>query len=221
MNNVIFWHTYLVGDFKIIIQDQITKLFTSGLYDGVTSINVGISSPNQLNIEWIISLLKSYDKFKYTIHTENDGEKPTMRLLMNYAKAHNCNIMYFHTKSVSNTGYNNILWRMSMDYNIIYKWKECIKILNDGADAVGCNLRYNTHVGYYPHFSGTYWWSNSNYIKTLNEDYLYNKDMLGPQNPLSVEFFIGSNNTGNLQSIFECKNEAPYRVECLINEYIK
>jgi len=38
---------------------------------------------------------------------------------------------------------------------------------------------------------------------------------------LTVEFFIGSNHNGNLTSIFECKDEAPYRVECLINEYIK
>jgi hypothetical protein len=45
--------------------------------------------------------------------------------------------------------------------------------------------------------------------------------MLGAQNSLSVEFFIGSNPNGNLQSIFECKHEAPYAVETLINEYLK
>jgi hypothetical protein len=108
-----------------------------------------------------------------------------------------------------------------MDYNLIYKHKECIELLDNGADAVGPNLRKNTHVGYHPHFSGTYWWSTSKYIQSLNEEYLYNKELLGPQNPLLVEFFIGSNHNGNLQSIFECKDEAPYRVETLINEYLK
>ena len=63
--------------------------------------------------------------------------------------------------------------------------------------------------------------SPEEYIKTLDESYLYDKKMLGPQNPLTVEFFIGSNHKGNLKSIFECKNEAPYKVECLINEYIE
>jgi hypothetical protein len=141
--------------------------------------------------------------------------------LANYAKENECYIMYFHTKAVSNTGYNNILWRWSMDYNLIYRYTNCIELLANGADAVGSNLRKDTHVGYYPHFSGTYWWSTSKYIRTLNENYLYDKEMLGEQNPLSVEFFIGSNPNGKLQSIFECRDEAPYRVETSINEYIK
>jgi len=114
MNKVVFWHTYLVGDYKLVVQEQITKLITSGLYNEVDYIFTGISA-----------------------------------------------------------------------------------------------------------FSGTYWWSKSNYIKTLDEKYLYDTQLLGNANPLTVEFFIGSNHNGNLTSIFECKDEAPYRVECLINEYIK
>jgi hypothetical protein len=221
MRKVIFWHTYLVGDYKLVVQEQMTKLFTSGLYNEVDYIFTGISASSVVDVNWFIELLSSYKKFFPIVHTDKDGEKPTMRLLLNYAKENDCYIMYFHTKAVSNTGYNNTLWRWSMDYNLMYKHKECIELLDNGADAVGPNLRKDTHVGYHPHFSGTYWWSTSKYIQSLNEEYLYNKEMLGPQNPLLVEFFIGSNPNGNLQSIFECKDDAPYRVETLINEYLK
>lgn len=221
MNKVIFWHTYLTGDYKLVVQEQMTKLITSGLYNEVDYIFTGISATSTDDVNWFMELLSSYEKFFPILHNDNDGEKPTMRLLANYAKENECYIMYFHTKAVSNTGYNNTLWRWSMDYNVIYKHKECIELLDKGADAVGPNLRKNTHVGYHPHFSGTYWWSTSKYIQSLNEEYLYNKELLGPQNPLLVEFFIGSNSNGNLQSIFECKDEAPYRVETLINEYLK
>lgn len=221
MKKVIFWHTYLSGEYKLVVQEQMLKLFTSGLYDEVDYIFTGISAKSTDDINWFIELLSSYKKFFTIIHSDSDGEKPTMRLLANYAKENECYIMYFHTKAVSTVGYNNTLWRWSMDNNLIYKWQDCVNFLNNGIDAVGCNLRYDTHVGYYPHFSGNCWWSKSEYVKTLNENYLYDKDMLGPQNPLLVEFFIGSNHNSNLQSIFECKNEAPYRVECLINEYFK
>jgi len=221
MNKVVFWHTYLVGDYKLVVQEQITKLITSGLYNEVDYIFTGISAKSITDVNWFVELLKSYKKFFPIVHTDNDGEKPTMRLLLNYAKENDCYIMYFHTKAVSTTGINNTMWRYSMDYNLIYRWKECVQLLDSGSDAVGCNLRKDTHVGYYPHFSGTYWWSKSNYIKTLDEKYLYDTQLLGNANPLTVEFFIGSNHNGNLTSIFECKDEAPYRVECLINEYIK
>lgn len=220
MNKVIFWHTYLVNDYKLVVQEQLTKLLTSGLYKEVDKIYIGIISPSEENTNWFINLLLPYKKCMYRVHTENDAEKCTMRDLMGFSKEVDAYIMYFHTKAVSNTGYNNTLWRWSMDYNLMYRWNDCIELLDKGVDAVGCNLRKETYVGYYPHFSGTYWWSTSKYIRTLNENYLYDKKMLGEKNSLSVEFFIGSNPDGNLQSIFECKDEAPYKVECLINEYI-
>jgi hypothetical protein len=221
MKKVIFWHTYLAGDYKLIVQEQMLKLFTSGLYDEVEYIFTGISSKSKSDISWFLDLLSNYKKFYPIIHEDSSGEKPTMRLLYNYAMENNCYIMYFHTKAVATTGYNNTLWRLSQDYNMIYKWKNCIKYLEEGYDAIGCNLRKNTYVGYYPHFSGGSWWTNSEYIKTLNENYLYDTKLLGPQNPLLVEFFIGSNPNGKLKSVFECRDEAPYKVECLINEYIK
>jgi len=221
MGKVIFWHTYLINEYKLVVQEQLMKLITSGLYNEVDRIYVGIISPSDENTNWFINLLSSYPKCVFRLHDTNDAEKCTMRDVVDFSKQNDAYVMYFHTKAVSNTGYNNTLWRWSMDYNLMYRHNECIELLDNGVDAVGCNLRKDTYVGYYPHFSGTYWWSTTNYIKTLNKDYLYNKEMLGAQNSLSVEFYIGSNPNGNLQSIFECKHEAPYSVETLINEYLK
>jgi hypothetical protein len=228
MNKVIFWHTYLVNDYKVIVQDQMTKLFTSGLYDECEMIYVGINYHNIDEVDWFKSLLLNYSKFKVIVHPTNDGEFDTIKLLTNYCKNNNCYVMYFHTKGVGNKEFdvNSTLWRMSMDYNIIYRFKECVRKLDNGVDAVGCNVRYNTHVGYHPHFSGNYWWTTSDHIKTLNNEYLYNKTLLGTDlyegkhNLLLVEFYIGSNHNCKLESIFECKGTDAYLTECLINEYI-
>ena len=223
MKKVIFWHTYLVNDYKLIVQDQITKLITSGLYENVDTIFVGISANSELEIEWFKNIVSHYNKCVPIVLVDKDGEKPTMRLLVNYIKENDCYVLYFHTKCVSNTGYNNTLWRWSQDYSMIYRWKECIDILDYGMDAVGCNLRKDTHIGYHPHFSGGYWWSTSKYVRTLNEAYLYDKTILGGSNALTVEFFIGSNPNEKLFSIFDCGSpiHAPSTVESLITEYIK
>lgn len=224
---VIFWHTYLDNDFKLLVQEQMTKLFTSGLYERADVINTGISSPSEDNTKWFLELLSKYPKFHPLVHVDNDAEKATLRVMDLYCKANvgdDYYVMYFHTKAVTNTSYNNILWRWSMDYNIIHRWKDCLFALN-GADAVGINLRYDTHLGYHPHFSGTYWWSKANYIRTLQEKYLYDKEYLLDLHPkaniLLAEFYIGSNHQGKLKSMFECGDVAPYNTECLITEYIK
>jgi len=65
MNKVIFWHTYLVGDYKLVVQEQITKLITSGLYNEVDYIFTGISAKVIEDINWFVELLKSYKKFSY------------------------------------------------------------------------------------------------------------------------------------------------------------
>lgn len=231
---VIFWHTYLNLDFKIVVQEQMTKLFTSGLYTHAEKIFVGVSSPCQenglssdckSNIDWMKRLLSNYKKFEITVHRDGDAEKSTLRLLSNYCleSERECHIMYFHTKAVSNTGYNNVLWRWSMDFHMIYRWKDCIKELKD-FDAVGINLRKNTHLGYHPHFSGNYWWSKVSYIQTLQENYLYDREYLKDIHPkaniLLAEFYIGSNHDGNLISIFDCGDNEPYNMECSVNKYL-
>lgn len=220
MDKIIFYHAYLVNDYKLVIQEQITKIITSGLYNEASQLYIGLASPNPENVSWVLELIKPFPKFESIIIEDND-EKYLVKLIHKYAQNIDAYWLFFHTKAISNPGENNVMWRYSIDYNLLYRWKDCIKMMEDGADAVGINLRKNTHVGYFPHFSGGCWWVKSSYIKTLDLNYLFDTETLGSANRLLGEFYIGSNHEGNLQSIFECKDEAPYKIETTIAEYIK
>lgn len=116
--------------------------------------------------------------------------------------------------------YIRTLWRHSMDYAVLYKWRECISILEEGADAVGPNLRFDCLWGRFPHFSGGYWWSHSAYINTLDLTYITDSNTKYPFNRFLVEFWIGSNPSGKLKSVFECGSEYPHDTECTIDRYL-
>jgi hypothetical protein len=61
------------------------------------------------------------------------------------------------------TRYKNVrLWRDYMEYFVIEKWGDCIKVL-DEYDVCGVEWRTNP----LPHFSGNFWWATDNYLGKL------------------------------------------------------
>ena len=229
---LIYYHTYLVGNYKLLIHEQLLKLFSSGLYDECERIYIGISSNDDANTRWVLDLILPFGKIHPLVFTENHAEKSTLRYLKDKAEIGDCYFYYYMTKNVAtNTGIKsnitqeqiikNELWRVSMEYNTIDRWKECVAYLDEGYDAVGCNYVPNSHVGNHPHFSGNFWWSKSEHINSLDHTYLYDKELLGGCNALLAEFWIGSNHEAKLKEIFNCGEVAPYRKETTFNEYIK
>ena len=57
MNKVIFWHTYLVNDYKLVVQEQLTKLLTSGLYKEVDKIYIALDFDKTSNA---IAVIENY-----------------------------------------------------------------------------------------------------------------------------------------------------------------
>lgn len=228
MNKILYYHAFLVNNYKLIVQDQLTKIFVSGLYESIDRIELRCVDPTNKNYEWIYNIVKNYPKInikKIQINRENypsnfRESKITLRELSEDARNNNGVYGYIHTKGIVNTGDFITNWRLSMDYSIIVNWKLCLSFLEEGFSAVGPNLRFDTHVGYFPHFSGTYWWSNSDYIKTLNESYLYDTEFLGHNNHLLEEFWIGSGKNPKLKSVFECGHNEPYLIDTTLDKYI-
>jgi hypothetical protein len=109
---------------------------------------------------------------------------------------------YIHTKGVSNRHQgedrkhlqNNInSWRLIMEEGVIWNWKQCYSKL-DSFDTIG--IKYEEHIhdsGGNPmpfkgrFYSGNFWWSKSEYIKTLSIIEI-------PSNYLSSEMWICSGN---------------------------
>jgi hypothetical protein len=81
-------------------------------------------------------------------------------------------VLYIHTKGVTQASNPVIDWRKMMEYFCIEQWNSCLEKLNEH-DTVGCLYMDDCYYGYFPHYSGNFWWVNSAYVCKLNSSYLY------------------------------------------------
>ena len=77
MDKIIFYHTYLVGDYKTMIQEQLTNVFVSGLYDECTHFYLGINQTNTEDFMWVSNLVSKYNKITCVVFHENNEERNT------------------------------------------------------------------------------------------------------------------------------------------------
>jgi len=154
------------------------RLMQSGLYDKSESIKVVILGPQTTSDFLQEYIYSKYTKYKVIHTSENflEHEWPTLLELKKDADSslEDCNIWYAHTKGASNCRpdvhnrlQNNIRdWRENMSYFIFGKHETCVKLLADGAKAVG-TLKWIDPYSKVPFFMGNWWWASSTHIKSL------------------------------------------------------
>ena len=141
------------------LEHLVLKLKHSGILDILTKVfiyNIGLSIENTFGEQFIVENL-----------SENPGlhEIPTINKICEFSQTNpNCYVLYIHTKGVrwSNDYQPENDWIDMMIYFLIENYKECIYYLDKQYDCVGCNF-----VHYRPHFSGNFWWTNTNYAKNI------------------------------------------------------
>jgi len=208
----LFYHAYLINNYKDIITEQLTNIFNSGLYKYCQEFHIGIVGGEEEK-KWIINLVGKYSKIKLHFF-DNGDEKHTLRLIPLIIKP-NDYVLYFHTKGITHNSISQNLWRRLVQYKVIYEWKKCIEILHE-YDSVGPLYREDTFLGYFPHFSGNFWWSKYKHIMSLDNSYL---DENYIHKRMGAEFWIGSNPNAKLKCIHTFVAEADIK-EYTINEYI-
>ena len=189
-----------IGNYYDIVNNQISKLINSGLYEQTDMILCFICKINNK----ILNILNKYDKIKIISTTENLYEKFAIN---NYKRYLNTEekyyLYYFHTKSVSKSDNSFNDWRILCDYFTLIKWEISIKLL-EYYDCVGINMLNFPKV----HFSGNYWWSKSEHLNKLNNiDNRY----------LSPEMYICSYEKTNKICIFS-DNTKSYKEILYINK---
>ena len=159
----IFYHIYQSGKWKEIFKEQFGLIESSGLYDAADHIHFGINGPMKFN----------YPKVGCVINDNKHMEETeTLKSLLEFSEGNpGYKVLYIHTKGATKNLKPVDDWRKMMNHFVIKNWKSCLNLLEDN-DAVGCNYSEETFLGRYPHFSGNFWWSTTDYIKTLNHDYL-------------------------------------------------
>ena len=123
-----------------------------------------------------VKILKHYEKnYGFTF------EKFMMDKLLDDSKKESFNVLYLHSKGVSDRHQNNkeIIsnWTNVMLHYCIKYSKDIINNYLKKYSVVGVNLIFDP----VPHFYGNFWWSSSNHIKNL--------DICGPIYP-DAEFWI-------------------------------
>ena len=129
-------------------------------------------------------------------------ENPTINFMKNFSEINaNSYILYLHTKGVRYNPNDNKEndWIDYMLYFLVEQHKLCVSILDNFYEVVGCNYSYdidktvdgwNTNDPYKlpAHYSGNFWWANSNYLRTL--------PLLSIENPerMAPEFWLFKNN---------------------------
>lgn len=170
----IVYHSYLVGNWREIVSQQLERLKASGLYDNADEVHFTVNLAEETEEEFN-KIAKDYPKSQIEFHINNSFEYPGIKKVKELGdKYDNMKILYFHSKGVSNNYKNYVtretssekvknikLWRECLEYFLIDKWEESIEKLNTyDTTGVTCN------GGWY---WGNFWWSTSEYIKGCEE----------------------------------------------------
>jgi hypothetical protein len=194
----IFYHTCQLPGWQDLFNEQIGLLVKTKLMHAADFVCIGINNGTT------IPDFPEYPELKrpnvmYKFNTEQHLEEgATMKTLLEFANAHDgYRILYFHMKGITKLNSNPVTdWRNMMSHYLIENWVKCLKILPK-YDAVGTNYIDHYWGGYDPHYSGTFWWTTSEYIRTLNHSYL------DDPNRNKREFWIGSNHGSKLHSVHD------------------
>ncbi len=207
MKIAIFYHIAQMGLGAFVYQQQIHRLYASGLIKEADYIHFGVNGDQELfNVP---------DKANVIYNQNWKEETETLISLRDFCESNsNYKVFYFHTKGISQHCLNGESWRLMMEYFTIDKWKTCLEYLNE-YDAVGSNLKVLGPTTWSDgtqsweksgtrHFVGNFWWANSSYINQLDDKFLSSDFRL------DREFWIGSGN-GKMKSLYQPKDYEPYK----------
>lgn len=178
----IFYHICPSGPkWEVIVDEQINDIIKSGLYDKVTQIFYGCNCA-----KCDVILKEKFKSFsKITPLVEEDGINPdfpthenkTINAMITRARSGTTDgyYLYIHSKGITDTFTGQQDWRKFMMHWNVYNHDACINILKRGFYTTGVFFRYDLPGGYeaplisriyiYPHYSGNFFWANSEFIK--------------------------------------------------------
>ena len=200
MKIAIFYHIAQMGLGAFIYQQQIHRLYTTGLIQAADYIHFGVNGDQELfNVP-------EKTKVKYN-QKENWGtEKETLLNLKQFCEENpDYKVLYFHTKGATKDSLYVQSWRLMMEYYMIDKWKECIKHLNTFTTVGipiflvgptifldGSIIEENPTIVY----AGNFWWANASYVNTLKSKYIDDSCRY------AVEKWIGDSDSSNPKDLY-------------------
>lgn len=168
----IYFHCYCFGSYASILYNKYKKINNSELLKNIDNFYVIVSNTQERHKDFLQQFSTLSNKIKI-INLPNpvfNDESDTLNFILQQSNDSSTNrrILYLHTKGVTHSHQlvkkNVDAWVEYLDLYNIHKWKECVDALDTHDVAGGLYESSNPK-----HFSGNFWWANTNYIKTLPE----------------------------------------------------
>jgi hypothetical protein len=168
----IYFHCYCFGSYASVLYNKYKKINNSELLKNIDNFYVIVSNTQERHKDFLQQFSTLSNKIKI-INLPNpvfNDESDTLNFILQQSNDSSTNrrILYLHTKGVTHSHQlvkkNVDAWVEYLDLYNIHKWKECVDALYTHDVAGGLYESSNPK-----HFSGNFWWANTNYIKTLPE----------------------------------------------------
>jgi hypothetical protein len=168
----IYLHCYCFGSYASILYNKYKKINSSELLKNIDNFYVIVSNVQERHKDFLqkFSTLSNKIKIIHLLNPVFNDESDTLNFILYKSNDSltNRRILYLHTKGVTHShplAKKNVdAWVEYLDLYNIHKWKECVDALDTNDVAGGLYESSNPK-----HFSGNFWWANTNYIKTLPE----------------------------------------------------
>ena len=191
-----FYHICDIGDWRDIVDEQIRKLKSSGLYQETEMIYYTFLG----NEPFIIV----DPKFKCIFYSKNKSifEYRAINSILDFCKKNNdVYVYYFHTKGCTRyktpVEENCRRWRHYMEYYNFKCYQEAIDALETHDT---CGTLYSWWKA--KHYSGNFWWAKGDYIKKLKplkigEDRFDTEKWIMSENPICKNLGMNIDESGD------------------------
>lgn len=186
----VYYHFYIpmypevARNFHLLLDAQMQNLVKSRIHDHAkinmciimpahwTSFSHGIDIRDNIHYNNIsfMEKVKEYVDFRYPfiniidirdVSQPNIFEGQTLKFLYDRCKQKDMYVLYFHSKGTFNSKISVNNWREILEYFLLNKWKDCVKLLYD-SDVVSVKDKYKN-------VSGNFFWADSSYIQNLSD----------------------------------------------------
>lgn len=144
-----------------------SALRQTGLLDAAQEMHVGINGGKESGDVANILIPHKANRVLHGLQCRNENR--TVLMLEQWLPSHkDWYVLYFHSKGATRLNDLNIRWRACMEKTVLWNWRQCVKDLDEGYEAVGSHWMVPpaTPVGQHI-FAGTFFWSKSSFLNTL------------------------------------------------------
>lgn len=186
----VFYHVYIPADLKAQlwsshVDQQLGMISSSGLKD-VATVELLITMPMHWTSMFGVAIIKngvSHDSISFAAKvreyirtrypwarivemrdsSENQFEAPTLRRMWQESQKQQFVALYLHTKGSANPSESVLNWRDILNYYHIQGWKQAPELLRH----YHVLSVEDSHSQQNPIVSGNFFWTTSDYLKTL------------------------------------------------------